>query len=174
MDLHEPSGGARWYVIQTKPKQEERAGSNLRAWKVETFTPRVKERRYTRLGGVKYQLKALFPQYIFARFDASRLLHRVYFTRGVHGVVHFGRDPAQVDDEIIAIINSQVGTDGVIDLSEKFKAGDRVIITDGPLKDFVGIFERGDKESDRVMILLTTLKYQGHISLERALLKKIS
>jgi len=173
VDLHETSGEARWYAIHTKPKQEERADSNLRAWKVETFTPRVKERRYTRTGGVKYQLKALFPQYIFARFDASRLLRKVYFTRGVHGVVHFGSDPVPVDNEIIAVMNSPVGVDGLIDLSEKLKAGDRVIITDGPLKNFVGMFERGDKESDRVMILLTTLKYQGHMSLERSLLKKI-
>jgi transcriptional antiterminator RfaH len=175
MDVHEKSGAARWYAIHTKPKQEGRADSNLRAWRVETFTPRVKERRYTSAGEVRYGLKPLFPQYIFARFDASRLLNKVYFTRGVHSVVRFGSDdPTPIDDEIIAIIHSRVGTNGVIDLGEKFKAGDRIVINDGPLKNFIGIFEREVKESDRVMILLSTIKYQAHLLLERESVKKIN
>ena len=175
MDVHEKSGAARWYAIHTKPKQEGRADSNLRAWRVETFTPRVNERGYTPAGHVKNQLKPLFPQYIFARFDAKRMLHLVYFTRGVHDVVRFGRDdPTPIDNEIIAIIRSRVGVNGLIDLSEKFKAGDQIVIKDGPLKNFIGIFERDVKESDRVMILLSTLKYQAHLLLERELVKKIN
>jgi len=35
----------RWYVIYTHPKQEERVDKNLRAWQVETFFPKIKERR---------------------------------------------------------------------------------------------------------------------------------
>jgi transcriptional antiterminator RfaH len=175
MDVHNTSGAARWYAIHTKPKQEVRADGNLRAWGVETFTPCVGERRYTAAGHVKNQLKPLFPQYIFARFDARRMLHQVYFTRGIHDVVRFGgADPTPIDNEIIAIIRSRVGADGLIDLTEKFKAGDRIVIKDGPLKNFVGIFERDVKESDRVMILLSTLKYQAHLLLERELVKKIS
>lgn len=174
MDSHETYGEARWYAVRTNPKQEERADSNLRAWQVETFTPRIKERRYTQTRGVKYLYKPLFPQYIFARFDARRLLHKVCFTRGVNSVVSFGSDPTPVDNEIIDLIRAQVGADGFIVLGEKFKAGDQVIIKDGPLKNLTGIFEREVNESDRVMILLTTLKYQGHLLLEREFVKKIN
>jgi transcriptional antiterminator RfaH len=175
VEVHERSGAARWYAIHTRPKQEGRADSNLRAWSVETFTPFIKERRCTPTGNVKYQLKPLFPQYIFARFDASSMLHKIYFTRGVHDVVRFGKDaPTPIDDEIIAIIHSQVGTSGFIELGEEFKAGDRIVIKDGPLKNFIGIFEREVKESDRVMILLNTLKYQAHLLLDRELVKKIN
>jgi transcriptional antiterminator RfaH len=175
VDIHEKSGAVRWYAIHTKPKQEGRADSNLRAWSVETFTPRVNERRYTLAGHLKNELKPLFPQYIFARFDARRMLQLVYFTRGVHDVVRFGReDPTPIDNEIIAIIRSRVGANGLIDLSEKFKAGDKIVIKDGPLKNFIGIFERDVKESHRVMILLSTLKYQAHLLLGRELVKKIN
>jgi transcriptional antiterminator RfaH len=175
VDVHNISGAAHWYAIHTKPKQEARADSNLRAWAVETFNPRVGERRYTPSGQLKKELKPLFPQYIFARFDAKRMLHQVCYTRGIHDVVRFGgAEPTPIDNEIIAIIRSRVGADGIIDLSEKFKAGDRVVIKNGPLKNFVGIFERDVKDSDRVMILLNTLKYQAHLSLERELVKKIS
>lgn len=174
MDVHDTDGGARWYAIHTNPKQEDRVDSNLRAWRVETFAPRIKERQYTRAGEAKYRFKPLFPQYIFARFDAERMLHKIGFTRGVHCVVSFGSDPTPVDDEIIAFIQAQVGEDGYIDLSERFKAGDQVIIKGGPLKDFVGIFEREIKESERVVILLTTLKYQGRVLLDRDFVKKIN
>ena len=175
MNVHHKSGAERWYAIHTKPKQEGRADDNLRAWGVETFTPRIGERRYTPVGQVKNELKPLFPQYIFARFDARCMLHQVCFTRGIHDVVRFGGDdPTPIDNEIIAIIRSRVGADGLIDLSEKFKAGDRIVIKDGPLKNFIGIFERDVKESDRVMILLSTLKYQAHLLLERGLVKKIN
>ena len=167
------SGAARWYAIHTKPKQEERADGNLRAWGIETFTPRVTERRYTPDRQVKNELKPLFPQYIFARFDARAMLRQVCFTRGIHTVVRFGNDePTPIDNEIIAIVRSRVGADGFIDLSKKFNAGDRIVIKDGPLKNFVGIFERDVKESDRVMILLSTLKYQAHLLLERELVEK--
>jgi hypothetical protein len=33
---------SRWYVVQTKSKQEERVNSNLRAWGVETLNPKVR------------------------------------------------------------------------------------------------------------------------------------
>ena len=109
MEVHN-NGTARWYAIHTKPKQEGRAHSNLRARGVETFTPRVGERRYTPAGHVKNEIKPLFPQYIFARFDASRMLHQVCFTRGIHSVVRFGGDdPTPIDNEIIAISLGHIG-----------------------------------------------------------------
>lgn len=89
VDILEKSGAVRWYANHTKPEQEGRADSNLRAWRVESFTPRENELGYTPAGHVKNQLKPLFPQYIFARFDARRMLRLVYFTRGVHDVVRF-------------------------------------------------------------------------------------
>jgi transcription antitermination factor NusG len=101
------------------------------------------------------------------------MLRQVCFTRGIHNVVRFGSDePTPIDSEIIAIVRSRVWADGLIDLSEKFNAGDRIVIKDGPLKNFVGIFERDVKKSDRVMILLSTLKYQAHLLLERELVEK--
>ena len=32
-----------WYAVYTKPKEEERAESNLRAWGVKTLMPKFKE-----------------------------------------------------------------------------------------------------------------------------------
>ena len=38
----------RWYAIHTKAKQDLRASRNLEAWGVETFAPRIEQRRYFR------------------------------------------------------------------------------------------------------------------------------
>jgi transcriptional antiterminator RfaH len=165
----------RWYVVHTHPKQEDRANMNLLAWKVETFTPKCRERRHNRFKGtLPFLLKPLFPSYIFARFRAGDLLHKVRFTRGVHSVVSFGVNPTPVDDEIIALIQSRSGVDGVVRLGDEFKSGDEVMVEEGLLRGFSGIFERELKDKDRVMVLLKTISYQSHIIVDRSSIRKVA
>ncbi|MDQ1592152.1 MAG: transcriptional antiterminator RfaH [Pyrinomonadaceae bacterium] len=162
------SSTSAWYAIYTKPLQEDRAGSNLRAWNLETFTPKIQERRYNQFTGKPTPVtKPFFPRYIFARFEAETMLHKVSFVRGVHSVVGFGAGPAPIDDELIEIIKSRMGEDGFVNFGEQLKRGDRVLINDGPVKDFVGIFEREVSASERVVVLLTCAKYQCRLSVGR-------
>jgi len=171
-NINEPS---RWYVIQTKPKQENRAESNLNAWGVETFAPRVrKSRKHSDAGGTTYSTKPLFPRYIFARFQVSSLLHKIKFTRGVSWVVSFGGAPTQVDDFVIDLIISRVGGDGLIRLGEELRRGDEVMIKEGPFSNLTGIFKRELKDSERVRILLTAVTYQSHIIVDRDLVMKLN
>lgn len=164
-----------WYAIHTHPRQEDRAESNLKAWKVETFAPRRKHHRHNPYTNCPSHLtKPLFPGYIFARFDAGELLHKVRFTRGVHSVVSFGSDPIPIDDELIAIIQSRRGADGLIRIGDDFKSGDQVMIKEGHFKGFTGIFERNMKDADRVMIMLKTVGYQSHIVVEKECVSKVS
>ncbi len=163
-----PYNTPRWYVVQTHPKQEARAEGNLNAWGVKTFNPKFKERRCNQFTGVAtYLIKPLFPKYFFAWFSADEMLHKVGLTRGVHSVVSFGGDPAPVGDEIIALIQSRMDAEGLVRLGDEIKAGDRVVIKDGPLRNISGVFDRELKNSDRVMILLTTLSYQGRVMIEK-------
>ena len=164
---------AHWYAIYTHPKQESRAASNLSAWNVETFFPRVKERlpdRYTQ--EITHQVRPLFPRYLFARFDAQTLLHDVSLTRGVQDVVSFGNGPAEVSDEIIAAIKSHIGDDGYVTLDDNLTEGDQVVISHGPLAGVTGVFQKTMKSSERVMLLLAAVNYQGRIVVDRALLEK--
>jgi len=164
----------RWYVVHTNAKQEDRAASNLRAWQVETFSPRMKERRYNQFTNEPILMTTpLFPRYIFAPFEADQLLHKVSNTRGVHSVVNFNSCPAFIDDEVIAFMQSQVNADGFVEIGREFKAGDKVIIERGPFKNLLGIFERDLKEKDRVMILLTSFSYQSRIVIDKAMVKGV-
>src|SRR5262245_41543116 len=94
----------QWYAIRTHPKQENRAESNLKAWNVEVFLPRIRDCRFNEFTyEPSYFIKPLFPGYLFARFALDNLFHKVRFTRGVHSVVSVANAPAPVDDSVIEI-----------------------------------------------------------------------
>jgi transcriptional antiterminator RfaH len=148
--------GRRWYVLQTKPRQEGRAEANLRSWGIETLAPRLCERRRSRGGEPSYCVAPLFPNYLFARFDAATHAAKVRLTRGVHRLIGFGECATAVDDAIVGLIKSRLGEDGLVRLPELTR-GDRIEIVAGPLRSFVGVFERHLSARDRVIVLLTTL-----------------
>jgi transcriptional antiterminator RfaH len=164
-----------WYVLQTHPKQEERAAENLVAWNVETFVPKIKASRQNGFtGAVSYFPKPMFPRYIFAKVKINDLYHKIRFTRGIHSFVSFGDYPTPIDDDVIEFMRSRQGADGLVRLGDDLSQGDRVEIKDGPLRTFGGIFEREMKDSDRVMILLQTVNYQAHVVIEREQVRKIA
>lgn len=163
-----------WYAIYTKTGEEYRAESNLRAGQIEAFTPKVQARRIDQVTGKPtLATKPLFPRYLFARFKVNETLHKVWFTRGVHSVVSFGNQPSPIDDEVIELIQSQRGADDLVRIGEDFRAGDKVKVIGGPLKNLVGIFEGTIKERDRVSILLSMMSHQNRVVLERGSITKI-
>jgi transcriptional antiterminator RfaH len=168
MDAVRTNPGERWYVVYTKPKEEVRAEYNLRGWNVETFNPKIiKKHRDHFVGRVTRHVRSLFPRYIFARFDAEKLLHKVIYTRGVNSVVSSDLRPLWVDEETIGLIKSRVGTDGYVTLGDNIQRGCRVVIKDGHFKGLSGIFEQSTKDDDRVVILLKSINYQAKVTVEK-------
>jgi transcriptional antiterminator RfaH len=163
----------RWYVIYTRLKQEDRAGNNLKVLGAQVFNPKIRERRYNQFSiAPAYVTKSLFPRYIFAKFKIDDLYHKVRFTRGVYNVVSFSDGPTPIAEEIITLIRSNITKDGFIRTDEELRPGDRVMVKDGPLKNFAGIFEREMKDSDRIKILLDTVSYQARIEIERDMVRR--
>ena len=164
-----------WYAIRTHLNQENRAEANLRAWNVEVFYPKIKEQRRNQFSGALTSLtRPFFSRYLFARFNADKALHKVWFTRGVQSVVSFGGAPSPVDDDIIDFFQARVDKDGFVQLGEDFNPGDKVMMKGGVFDNLVGIFERRMNDSERVMILLQTINYQGHVIVERTSIRKIA
>jgi transcriptional antiterminator RfaH len=172
--MNSTDGVTCWYVAQTHPRQEDRADMNLKAWGIVTLNPKIKEQEYSPLSGrTTSVIKPLFPRYIFVQCNATRL-RQVQLTRGVRRVVCFGDSPSSIDDEIIAEIKSRAGVDGYIGVAEEFVPGDEVIVSNGPMTAFKGIFISNVGANDRVRILLETVSYQAHLEIEKAALKKIN
>ncbi|HXD32870.1 MAG TPA: transcription termination/antitermination NusG family protein [Pyrinomonadaceae bacterium] len=160
-----------WYAVYTRPKQEFRAESNLKAWGIETLNPcaRAKSRRLEKTRRV---VKQLFPRYLFARFP-SEALHKITFTRGVQTVVSFGNKPAAVDDAVISLIKSRIGEDGFVRFNDELTAGDRVMIIAGPFASLEGIFDRTLNDSERVSLMLSTVALQSRLIIERDYVVKL-
>ena len=164
----------RWYAIRSKPKQEVRAESNLQAWGIETFLPRIREwRRRRHASGSAHCTAPLFPGYLFARFDAAQLLGKIRLTRGVHNVVAFGDTATPVEDAILALIRSRVQADGLVHIDEP-APGDLVEIVDGPLRSLVGVFDASSTRGERVRILLATLARPAHVQVPKAFIRRLA
>jgi transcriptional antiterminator RfaH len=175
LNVEKVSENPAWFAICTNPKQEDRAYDNLQAWGLECFNPKIKERRCNPFTGMAtFMATPLFPRYIFSRFSAPTLLHRVNFARGVHRVVSFNDKPTPVDDEVIAVLKSRVNNEGFLTIGEPLKAGDKVRIKDGVWKNLIGVIERDLEASARTRILMTTIQYQGSLTIERDCVEKIS
>lgn len=165
----------QWYVVQTKPQQELRANSNLNSFGVKTFFPQVVTKHGGKNGSKqKCQTKPLFPRYLFVNFNATEMLQKIKYTRGIQKIVSYGDLPCIVDEELIKVIKAHREDDGYIHLEKDIiKPGDRVLINKPHFHDFVGIFEHETKDKDRVSILLTTVSYQVHVILNKDDLQKI-
>lgn len=163
----------QWYVINTHSQQESRTELNFKAWQLETFLPMARYRRQSYYNvKLPFVIKPLFPGYLFAKFDANLMIHKVRFTRGVRSVVSFGEIPAVVNEEIINIIKSRISADGLVDLNEELVCGDKVIIEKGLFRKFEGIFVENLTDSERIKILLNTIDYQAHILIDRQYVRK--
>lgn len=173
MDNEKQVESSCWYVIHTKLREECRAEQNLAGWGVETFSPRIQKRRNIlyRDHPVNFS-QSLFPRYIFARFNADKMLHKVYYTRGVQSVVSSDSRPLQVEDEIIGLIRSRLDEDGFVRVGQELKHGDKVTVGEGTFGGVSGIFDQSTKDNERVKILLTTISYQATIIVEKEMVQK--
>lgn len=157
-----------WYAVYTKPKCENSVAILLDNAGIETLNPKIEIRKYVR---VKYTLvrEQLFPGYLFAFFDKERECHMVKYTRGVKYIV--GKEnPVIVPPEIIGSIKERLEGDIIREIPEDIRKGDRVLIKDGPFKDFYGIFERALPGKERSVILLEAL--YSRLNIEIFSLKK--
>jgi transcriptional antiterminator RfaH len=132
-----PSGPERgWFCLRSQPKREHIAAAHLRRVKgVEVFNPRLRIRKATRRGIVTF-IEALFPNYLFARFNPATSLDSVKHAPSVSSVVHFGNRLPLVPDDVIADLKASFGEEEIHDFERHVSPGDAVTIGEGP---FFGI-----------------------------------
>jgi len=153
-----PVSAPRWYCVRTATKQEARAAEQLRRLDgVDVFCPRIRFQRATRRGKVWF-VEALFPGYLFARFDAVVSQKLVQYTNGVRGLVVFGGRPAPAPDEEIAALRAQLaGTDETKTITVGIRAGERIQVAAGPFMGLSALVTQVLPARDRVRILLDML-----------------
>ena len=162
-----------WYVIQTKPKKEGESTSYLSTRGLEIFSPLI-ETFSSRNGRMNKELKPLFPSYIFGKFDLEKDYPLVRWARGVKKILSFGGYPTPVSEEVIEIVKVGMDIQGFVRIKHDFKTNDVVRLKSGPLKDFLGIFDRWVSDSERVRILLNLIGYQPTIEIHYSMIEKVA
>ena len=161
-----------WYVIYTKQGKEGDVKIYLTMKGLEIFNPLMKAFSSGRRSPV--DLKPLFPNYIFGRFDLNESYPLVRWAHGVRKVLGFGGYPAPVSDEAIEIIKQRIDEKGVARIQRRFETNQLVRIRSGSLKDLIGIFEGYVSDSDRVRILLNLIGYQPAVELHDSMIEKVA
>jgi transcriptional antiterminator RfaH len=155
--LDEPNDiNMKWYVVQTKPADEHRVETHLINQKIETFLPLFETHQYYN-GKMIQRIKALFPNYLFVRFDLNLHYYKVKWTRGVNKILGTGDGPVSISEKVIQTIRGRVGEDNLVRLEEEWKEGDFVQITSGPFKELMAIFQKKMSDNGRVRILLSLI-----------------
>lgn len=152
-----------WFCLRSQPKHEHIAAGHLRQMEgVEVFNPRIRFPRSTRNGKVTVT-EAMFPNYLFARFDWKTSLTRVHYAPGVSGVVHFGIKWPTVPDQAIEELRALIGTEGIHVISDEIAVGDEVTVSGGVFHGLNAVVTQVMPGKQRVMVLMDFLGRQSTV-----------
>ena len=162
VNQEKPSSEPAWYCVQAQPKHEHIAAASLRIVEgVETFCPRLRYRKATRRGPVWF-VEAMFPGYLFARFDFPSLHRAVRHAHGVSTIVHFGTRVPELDDLMISMLREQcAGSENdVVVIDPEPALGGAVKVAAGAFFGLETIVTRVIPARKRICILLDFLGRQ--------------
>lgn len=155
-----------WYLVYTKSRQEALAQENLVRQGYAVYLPLVRLMR-KRQGRQVATIEPLFPRYLFIHLNTqSDNWGPIRSTFGVASLVRFGSEPAKVPDAFVSHLKAEEGHEGLHEWAEpKVTVGDRMRVTEGPLKGYEGIL-LAQSGQDRVMLLLDMLgkEVRTHLS----------
>lgn len=163
-----------WYLVHTKPRQEECALDNLQRQGFQCYLPTLPSEKL-RQGMLMVTDEPLFPRYLFIRLgqgDSAPSWAPIRSTKGVSRLVSFGIEPARVDDGLIELLRAQEAS--IQTQPERlFKTGERVRMTEAPFAGIEGIYQMADGKR-RAMVLIEILSKPVAVRVTPASLRKVS
>lgn len=147
-----------WLCLRSQPKHEHIAAAHLRRMveEIEVFCPRLRIRRRTRRGATWF-VEALFPGYLFARFNPVRSMLLVRSVPGVQKVVGFGARIPAISREVIQDLQTHFDQDEVHEIVDELEPGQEITIAGGPLHGLSAAVLNVRSSAGRVQVLLEML-----------------
>jgi transcriptional antiterminator RfaH len=143
-----------WFCLRAQPKREHIAAACLRQISdVEAFCPRLRFRKLTSRGPVWF-IEAMFPGYLFARFDYANRNRLIRQGPGVNGFVQFGERLAMLPEPLINEIKSQTSGNEVVEINPELEPGRTVQLARGPFLGLEAVITRLIPARERVEILI--------------------
>ncbi|MBE9529476.1 MAG: hypothetical protein IME99_09590 [Proteobacteria bacterium] len=159
-----------WYLIYTKQRQEDLVACRLQEHGLEVFNPKLTERKTVRRKA-KEVTSALFPNYLFAKFDPTMCHRLVKYAAGVRKIVGFDDSPTPVDQSIIDSIENRIESGELEASTAGFVPGEEVEVRGGPFYGLGAVFLAGASGMERVSILLKEI--DARVVIDPALLHRI-
>lgn len=152
--MEAPSKEKRWYLIHSKPRQEDTAKQNLERQGYSTYLPLLRTPR-RRMERRIIRIEPMFPRYLFIQLDTETdNWAPIRSTLGVSTLVRFGMTPSPVPDDLIETLRERDDSAGVQDIPmHEFKSGQKIRIEEGPFMGYEGIF-LAKSSQERVLVLL--------------------
>jgi transcriptional antiterminator RfaH len=146
-----------WYCLRSQPKHEHIAAAHLRLLEgVTVFCPRIRFKRPTRQGLV-WVTEAMFPGYLFARFELAEMHRQVRYAHGVSGIVRFADQYPTIEEEALAQLRGHTDTADVKEISYALCEGDQVRIVGGAFVGLEAVVTQVLSAKERVKILMDFL-----------------
>jgi transcriptional antiterminator RfaH len=164
------AANSHWYVLTSKPREEQRAYDNLTMQDYEVFLPKIAQ--VTKKKGLKQTaLKPLFPNYLFIQLNKQLAnFNAVRSTRGVGIFIRFGLNQATIDNDIINAIKKRIGCDKqdktLAELIE-YCQGDAVELTEGSFEGLNAIYQ--DKSGlERSVLMVKMLGQERQVIVKKS------
>jgi transcriptional antiterminator RfaH len=159
------AAGVAWYCLHAQPRHESIAARALRQREdVEVFCPRIRFRR-VRAGGQMWMTEALFPGYLFARFDLPSRHREIGHAHGLRGIVHFGGLHPSVPDAVIDQLRLSLGEEELTEVASHPEPGDDVVLTGGALHGLQAVVTQFLPARERIRVLLEFMGRQMEFEL---------
>jgi transcription antitermination factor NusG len=150
---YEPTDPLRWFAIKVRSGGEPAAAMALSMRGLEVYSPmRQERRRYS--DRMKVVQVAMFPGYIFCRFDISKKV-TVLSCRGIEYIVGFSGEPTPINESDLHGIRRLIELGA--DITPRLEAGQRVRVIRGPLKGVDGVLLR-DGKGPRLAVTIELLR----------------
>jgi len=151
------SSKTAWYCLRSQPKHEHIAAAHLRLLEgVTVFCPRIRFKRATRQGLVSVT-EAMFPGYLFARFELAEMHRQVRYTHGVSGIVRFADRYTTIEEGALAQLRGHTGAADIKELNYDLSEGDQVQIVGGAFGGLEAVVTQVLSPKERVKVLLEFL-----------------
>jgi transcriptional antiterminator RfaH len=162
-----------WYLVYTKPKQENIALLNLQQQGYHAYLPLYKNFKNTQSTGY-LGFEAMFPRYVFFQpASDAQSISSARSTRGVVSIVSFGHELARVKDSTVQSIRLFEEQRNCADLAEisPLQPGTPVRFKHAALKGLQGLVK--SVSSKRVAVLLELLGQDQLVHVEHSQLEPV-
>ncbi len=164
-----------WYVIQVRAGREDYVAESCKKYvhaKEEVFVPSIERERKVR-GIGEMVVRPMFPGYIFFDTnDASDLFYRLKKVKEFTRILRTGDEFTPISSQEEMVLRKLGGDRHRVVISNGYKEGHTVVITDGPLKDFEGKIIHIDRSRRTAEIEVSLIGEMRHIRVGLRVLKE--